>query len=271
MPFAAAALLGTAGTAAAQAEPPPPSTATLPGFFPMMGPDGSGTSINAQLAFLRGEGYETTPMRLDLQAQFVAPSGGGAYATIAATRFMDTNRLGSLEVGGVWNRVGETGAIVVRGGLVLPTSRESDDQFEAFDHLILTALSRPADMLAAVPSTTTFRVAFSPSMRSNHFVLRADVGLDVPLDAPEGVSDAPYVHIDVGGGYDNGRLAAVVEASSMIYTKEPGEPINVIGATAQYHARTATPYLTISRPFGDGFTDGTPTFTNIILGVRGRL
>lgn len=269
-----AALAAPADAQEAMPPPPPapayePLPALAPGLFPTMGPDGAATSIGAQLAFMTGDG--DTVKRFDLQAQYVSPGGMGGYATIAGSTFEDSSALGSLEVGALWARRGNGTDVTVRAGVVLPTASE-DSGNDAFLHLITTAFSRPSDLLTAAPDTTTLRVAVSPTMRNHNFVARADVGVDVVVDTEGDGPDAPYLHVDLGAGYDNGKASFVAELSNLMYLDEPGEPLHVAALTGAIHLGQATPYLTISRPFGDFFGEGSEIdITNIIFGVRGKL
>lgn len=275
-----AALAAPADAQEAMPPPPPPPApayepmpALAPGLFPTMGPDGSATSIGAQLAFLTGEG--DTIKRFDLQAQYVSPGGMGGYATIAGSTMNDASALGSLELGALWARRGNGTDVAVRAGVVLPTaSGDTDlgDGDDALIHLFGTAFSRPSDLLAAAPDTTTLRVAVSPTMRNNNFVARADIGVDIVVDSEGEGPESPFLHADFGAGYDNGKASLVGELSTMMYLEEADEPIHVAAVTGAMHLGQATPYLTISRPFGDFFgEDSEIDITNIIFGVRGKL
>jgi hypothetical protein len=272
-------LLGTAALAApalAQAAPEAPVAVASP-LFPTMGPDGSATSITGQLALLSAEGEDGMPKRLDLAAQFVGPTGYGGYATIAGTMFEDESHLGSLELGGLWSHHGPTSDITLRAGVILPTSGVDDDgDFEngngALLHLITSIYTRPSDYLTAMPDTTTLRLAVSPSGHSGNFVARADIGMDVVIDTDGDNPDAPFAHLDVGAGFDNGQAAVMLELSNMMYLDETDDMLHVAALTGAFHAGKVTPYVTISRPFGDVFGEDTDiTITNLIFGVRGQM
>jgi hypothetical protein len=273
LPFAsltAATLLGLAAPAQAQEATAPVLGA---GMFPGMGPDGNGSQLEASFAILDPEGGSGTLKRIDISGQFMSPNGTGAYARIAGSFAEGDSHLGSLELGGLWRRSSESGDVTLRAGLVAPTSRASDSGDDDL-HLISTFIARPSDLLTAAPETTTLRVAASPSLRSGNFVARADVGLDVVVHTSEGdLPDAPYLHVDLGAGFDNGKGSLTLEMSNMVYLDETDSMLHVASITGAFHAGQATPYLSIGRPFGDLFSDEgfLPDFTIITFGARGHL
>lgn len=269
LPLLGLSLIGaTAGDAFAQegASPAVPP----PAYFPLMGPDGTSSSLNAGLAILTADGEDGTLKRLDLSAQYVAPSGLGGYASIAGSFADGDSHLGSLEVGGLWTSKSDSTTNTFRVGLVLPTASSDDDFFgTAFMHMIATAYTRPADFLTAAPETTTLRAAFTPTFRSDKFVARADLGVDIVLDTEGDGPETPYVHVDLGAGYDDGKWAALVELSTMAYLEEADDLLHVAALTGQLHAGTATPYLSLSKPIGD-LAQG-DDITSFTFGVRGRM
>lgn len=263
----------TAGDAFAQEAPVPADPAALPAaYFPLMGPDGSSSSLGAALTLLSGDG-DGTIKRVDLSAQYVSPSGVGGYASIAGSTIEDVSHLGSLEIGGLWHRRNGTNDNTFRVGLILPTSSVGDDEEDffggAFMHLMSTAFSRPSDLLTAAPETTTLRAAFTPTFRSDKFVARGDLGVDVVLSTEGEGPETPYMHVDLGAGYDDGKVAALFQLSTMAYLAEADELLHVAAITGQLHTGSATPYLSLSRPVGE-LAQGADV-TGITFGVRGRL
>jgi hypothetical protein len=268
LPLVSLPLLATAAPALAQEALEPAMT---PVVFPTMGPDATTSQLGGAFTLLTADGDSDTLKRLDLMAQYIGPSGLGGYATLAASFAEDASHLGSLEVGGVMKRRSGDVDIGFRAGLILPTSGDGDD-FEdgPLVHVITSVFSRPSDLLAAAADTTTLRLAVTPSFRSGHFVARADVGLDVVL-ATEGDGDGDaYLHLDAGAGFHNGKLGALVELSNLFYLEEADQPIHLVALTGELTTGKFTPYLTISRPFGDAFFEDVEV-TNFVLGARGSL
>jgi hypothetical protein len=260
-------LAATAGDAMAQSEPGP---APPPASFMLMGPDGTASSATAAITVLTAEGDSDNIVRFDLSGQFVAPSGMGGYASIAGSSLDGDSHLGSLELGGLWHRPGAEVDTTFRVGLILPTSGQGDDFGDgALGHLISTFYARPSDLLTAAPSTTTLRAAVTPMLRRDRFVARADVGLDIVLDTDGDNPDAPYLHVDLGAGYDDGRMAFMFELATMSYLDDTDELLHVAAITGQLHAGVATPYLSLSKPLGDAVPD--IDILGITVGVRGRL
>jgi hypothetical protein len=272
---AAAALAGLAAPAHAQVADPAAPPLRNTSLFPSMGPDGSGSQFGAQFGLIDPEGEGTPIKRFDIHAAAMSPSGIGGYLTIAGSHVEETTEIGSLEVGGLWAKRGPTTDLALRAGLVLPTSFGSDDEDgfgSGFTHLISTALARPSDLLTAAPDATTLRVAVSPMTRSGNFVARADAGIDIVLDSGnDGENPDPFLHLDLGAGFDNGKGAFLAEFSTLMPTEETDEMIHLLALTGAFHAtEQASFYATISRPFGDVFLDDDLDVTNVFFGVRGR-
>ncbi len=261
----------TAGDASAQEAAPAEPVALPAAYFPLMGPDGASSSVGASLTFLTGDGDDAIK-RVDLSAQYVAPSGFGGYASIAGSTIDGESHLGSLEIGGLWHRRNGTNDNTFRVGLILPTASvdENEDIFGgAFMHLISTAFSRPSDLLTAAPETTTLRAAFTPTFRSDKFVARGDIGLDIVLATEGEGPETPYLHVDLGAGYDDGKVAALFELSTMAYLEETDELLHVAAITGQLHTGSATPFVALAKPIGDLADES--DITNFTIGVRGRL
>ncbi|KAB2903101.1 MAG: hypothetical protein F9K40_07290 [Kofleriaceae bacterium] len=266
--FISLPLLAIPAVAAAQeaAVPPVESTSVV---FPSMGADGSASQLGAQLMLMSGDGDSIK--RIDVDGQFVSPSGMGGYASIGVSTVEDSTAFGAIEAGGLYRRTSGISDFTVRAGIILPTASGGDDGIEGFLNIISAAYSRPSDYLRGVPETTSLRVAFAPTMRSGNFIGRADLGLDLPI-AGDGTElfESPFLHVDLGGGFSNHQGAVLVELSTMAYLEETDELLHLIALTGELHAGRTTPYVTISRPFESGDGDGFD-ITNIAVGVRGRL
>lgn len=235
--------------------------------FPSMGADGAASQLGAQLMFMTGEG--DTVKRIDVEGQYMLPTGVGGYAAIGASSLDDEFSFGSLEAGALYRREAGQTDFAVRAGIILPTGSSGEQDF--FLNIVSAAFSRPSDYLRGVPETTSLRLAFTPTLTSGNFVGRADIGLDMPI-AGDGTElfDSPFLHVDLGGGYHHAKGAVLVELSTMSYLEESDDLLHLIAVTGELHAGKTTPYVTISRPFESGEGDS-PDITNIALGVRGRL
>jgi hypothetical protein len=246
-----------------------PEVEAVDAVFPTMGADGSGTELGAQVMLMDPSGGDGTLKRLDLHGQFVGSTGIGGYATLGASTLEGESSLGSLEAGGLYAARSGTVDYTARVGIVLPTSSDDDGGFPI--HLVSTVYSRPSDYPTGFPDTTTARVAFAPRIRSGNFVARADVGLDMVL-AGEGADefDSPFLHVDVGAGFHNGKGGAVVELTTMSYLEETDTLIHLLAFTAELNAGRTTPYITISKPFVTG-DDDSVEITNFAIGLRGKL
>jgi hypothetical protein len=237
--------------------------------FPTMGPDGAETSVGGQLMLMTGDG--STLKRIDVSGQMMSASGAGGYLTVGASSVEDEQSLGSIEAGAIYHHPTSSGDLAVRVGLILPTGQDDSADFPL--HMMSTLFSRPSDFLTGVPDTTSLRLAFTPSLRSGNLIARADVGLDFVIDTEGSGPDAPFLHVDVGAGYQSGKAAALVEMSTMSYLDDTDERYHVIALTGEIGAGKATPYVTLSKPIvsgdGDGFED--VDILNIGLGVRGAI
>jgi hypothetical protein len=239
-------------------------------LFPTMGPDGTGTSVGGQLMLMTGDG--DTLKRIDVSGQVMSESGAGGYLTVGASTVQDDQALGSIEAGAIFHHPTTSGDLAVRAGIILPTGQGDNSEFPL--HMISTLFSRPSDFLTGVPDTTSLRLAFTPSVRSSNLIARADVGLDFVIDTDNGSSpDAPFLHVDLGAGYQSGKAAALVEMSSMTYLDETDERYHVIGLTGEIAAGKTTPYLTLSKPFvsGNGSDFEDVDIVNIGVGLRGKI
>lgn len=266
--FVSLPLLATPAVAAAD-EPALPPTETSGVVFPTMGADGTGNQLGAQLMLMNADGEDESLKRLDLNGQFVSPSGMGAYFALGASSVDGETAVGAIEAGALYRRQTGTSAFTARAGLVLPTG--TNDGESGFVHLISTAYSRPSDYLTGFPDTTSLRLAVTPSTSRGTFVARADIGLDLPV-AGEGADllDGLFLHVDLGAGFHNGKAGVLAELSTMAYLEETDDLLHLIAITGELTAGKTTPYVTISRPFASG-SDGELDITNIAIGLRGRL
>jgi hypothetical protein len=264
-------LAALAGTALAQEAPPPAPPAT-PLFFPTMGPDAQGSNVNLRLGLQQIEDADESIKRFEVGGQFVGTGNAGGYATMAVAMVDEVTAVSNLEVGGLYNLRGRTTDTALRFGLVLPTGSGADE--DDFDELFVNAISitmaRPSDSVTISPEMTSLRVAAAPTYRSGQIVLRADVGLDVPIDGPGDDTPEPIYHVDLGVGFDGGQFGVTGELTSVGSLDSDAEgTFHVLALSGQYRAGKVSPFATFSLPFDrgveDGFIEGS---YNLFAGVR---
>lgn len=220
------------------------------------------TNFGADLgfAYYRGDDdallgdIDILTLRLDLHGQFVAANGFGGYASLPVTRAMvedveDVTGVGNLDVGGfgVFD-TGPTTTIIGRFGVFLPTADEDGDGAAAN---LLGLPARVTDFYGAAPDVTTLRLSASPTYRSGNGFFRADIGLDLPIDEPEGTEQDPALRVNAGGGIDTGSTRLMGELALVdVFDQD----ITVV--TAMLSARFGTGSV---RP---GISIGAPIYTN---------
>lgn len=256
------------GAAAAEEAPLPPAA---PVAFTTLGADGLESHVTVQLGLqdLEGDGASTIK-RFDLGGQFMGNGNAGAYGSIAFATIEDDSSFTALEAGGVYRVRGATTDTALRAGLVLPTLRMADDA--SLGDLLLpsysTALSRPSDLVTAAHETTTLRLAAAPSYRSGQLVLRADVGLDIPVDAPGSTPD-PIYHVDLGAALQTPRVAVTAELENVGSTDSDAEGmLHVLALGVQARRGRIMPFATVSLPFSTGSDSEDLGNYNAFLGAR---
>ena len=191
-----------------------------------------------------------TAQNLDLHAHYVAPQGMGGYLQISAGRasFGDETEAGlnNLELGGLYQLQGSV-PVIFRAGLAIDTSDE--------DGAFVGAYWRITDIMANFPDTTSVRVSASPMIRSGIGFFRADVGVDVPIDAPEDndVED-PFVRLNVGGGVESGGFAVMGELATIGLTGEVDEGdrfLHTAAVTGRYMGPQVRPSLSLVLPLDE--------------------
>jgi hypothetical protein len=267
--FISLPLLAIPAVAAADdASSPAPAAGAV---FPSMGADGSANQLGAQIQLMSIDGADESIKRFDLNGQYVTPSGMGGYVTFGGSSVDGESSVGGLEAGAIYRRPSAgTSQLAARAGIILPTGSSGSNEFPV--HLISTVYSRPSDYLTGLPETTSLRVAVSPSVHQGDLVARADIGLDLPI-AGEMTDeiDGPFLHVDLGAGFHNGKGGVLAELSTMSYLEETDELIHLIAITAEMTAGKVTPYATLSRPFVSGNDGGEFDITNVAIGLRGRI
>ncbi len=218
-----AACLALAGPARAERAPSGEIIALeLPGFATMdRGSEESFAEVAAGMSFFEGEDPDFNA-RADLYAQYLVANRTGGYAALPLSLLIDGDEnetaVGNLEIGALHNlRASPRTAIVLRAGLMLPTA---DDDLEGALVNAITAYSRFTDLPSVMAKRTYLRLAASPMYRSGEFFARADVGLDLVLDEPEGADSDTAVRLNLGAGFTNGAIALMGELVSVGTTSD---------------------------------------------------
>lgn len=218
---------------------------------------GDGTGGGAELSYLVIDGLDdVTVMRLDLHGQYMSPNGFGAYVdlpvALAFAEGDDTTAIGSIEAAGVFRLRGQSGLDwVFRGGLVLPTAGDDLDEFAA--NLIGVVGARLTDTITAFPETTWLRLAASPVYHHGMLFLRADAGIDLPVDEPDGVELDPIARLNLGIG---ARLAPQFALTGeLVNSINLGDGdnnfVHSVAVSARFPTGAIEPYAAVVVPFDD--------------------
>lgn len=225
------------------------------------------TAAGADLSFVSDfdQGFVS---RLDLHGQWMHASGFGAYGQLAVSRaFLDDNELtpltgkidtislSNLEVGGQYRRAlsGEL-AVVAHAGLLLPTAQ---NEFGAVLTNVISAQRRMTDLASAIPDLTALRLGVSPTWQRGAVFARADLGLDVVLDAGDAMeSPDPVAHANLAIGARHGKLSGAAELVTVMTTGEVAEGsdrfVHTAAVSLRYDAGRFAPNLAIVTPLDDG-------------------
>lgn len=243
---------------AVQAQPPAPDTdaPSTPHFvtFDRVGDD-SALNMSLSYASFDGEGTDFNA-RLDLHGRYMSPMGVGGYLNfpLSLIDFDDQREfaLGNLELGGLYALNTPASQIILRGGLVLPTADEEDAYIN-----IMTGLGRFSDYITAIPETTVLRLSGSLTHHMRDVFLRADVGLDVPVDSAREEQLDPFVRLDLGVGLHTSSVTLTAEFA-IVGTTESNEDNRFISNIAfAVNGRSASiqPYAAFVVPLEDEFSD----------------
>jgi len=154
--------------------------------------------------------------RIELNGQYVAPSGFGGYFSAPIHQLYiddgdDETALGGIEVGGLMAREVALGQeLALHVGVVLPTAQ--GDDFEEVIANVAGVQSRLTDLVQAIPETSTLRLGGSFLGSVPGLVYRFDGGMDVPLlttDDDGDVAHDPILRLNgaVGLGMGPGTLS----------------------------------------------------------------
>lgn len=245
------------------------------------GSDNSNLGIDASMTFLDAE--NNTAMRLDMHGQYVMPSGIGVYGALPLSYWSfdsglpgmsDTSEvaLGNLELGGLYNRkLNNKLSLNARAGIGLPTA--ADDDKSKLTNLA-NVMPRITDLVGMAAKTTTLRGSASLIGKEGQFFYRADAGLDVPVDTPDGMSNDPLVRLNLGVGVNAGPMALTGEFATVANTGDVGDNEDRFLHTAALSATLTSnkqirPTVSVVLPINSDMKDLFDA--SVVLGVQGRL
>jgi hypothetical protein len=264
----------------AHAEEPTVDAARSPGFVQIDRYDATSVA-GGDLTYvsLDGIGEDVTVMRFQLGGRYVDPASQfGGYVNLPITYASgdgdSLTAIGNIELGGLMlPRIGDSStAMVVHGGITLPTGSDGEDAFAN----LFGAFARPQDIYLALPKATTVRLGLSPMFRNGNVFGRADLGIDINLDVDgEGDEADPLMRLNVGVGVDLGSVAVMGELSNLyVFNDDEGDSIgdkmiNVFALSARFNAGSAMPYASLLVPLDDDSSDVIDLA--LTLGVEARL
>jgi hypothetical protein len=256
----AAAVISTSAVAGAQeiatvavVQPTPAGFATIDRLDEV-----SRVGTSAGFSFFDDDATDALNFALhtDLWGQYVHPTGAAAYLALPISYLSadsdSESSLGNLEVGGGFVQgLTDEGQLAFRAGLVLPTSDDED----FFINILGTATPRLTDLVTSFPSSTWLRLAVSPSFRRGQLFLRADLGLDVPVDSDEGTDPDSLIRANLGGGVLAGDVALTAELATLGSTGDADDTsdrfVHTAALGARYVPGSIHPGLAVVTPLDD--------------------
>jgi hypothetical protein len=237
------------------------STPLPEGQFVSLDRTGVRSSLSAQLGYtsLDVSDGSITPLHLAVLGQLMSAQGYGAYGNVAISRISgssnsgasDSNtELGGLELGGVAVSRRPEADWIIRGGLVLPTA---PDDLEGLVTNILGGVARITDVVQSAPGSTWARFSVSPILRATGWILRADVGFDLPLDSPDGVELNSLARINLAAGVVSGGHQVAVEFVNVfsLNSEASTRAFHSLGLSYAADLGSWAPFVGLSKLFGD--------------------
>jgi len=222
------------------------------------------TEAGADLSFVSDfdEGFVS---RLDLHGQWMHKSGFGAYGQLAVSRaFLEDNgitepiddiSLSNLELGGQYKKsLSNELSLVAHAGLTLPTAQNDIGPFLTN---VISSQRRFNDLVNAIPEITAMRLGVSPTWQRGALFVRADLGVDVILDAGDLMETPdPIGHANLAVGAKSGKLSGAVELVTLFATgdvdDDDGRFQHTGALSVRYDAGKVSPTLAIVSPLDDG-------------------
>jgi hypothetical protein len=187
--------------------------------------------------------------------EWTSSQGLGAYVSVPVfglysdSEYVDDHTgLGNVEVG---TELRADDALLFRVGVVLPTADDDVEGIAVATHL--------GDYFTAFRDLTTVRFSVSPMLRRDRFLLRLDVGLDVPVnDSDQGEGQElpdPIVRINVGAAASLApQIWGALEISTIGTTGDTGGGdrfITEAGLSLHAAIGQAQPYVALIVPLSD--------------------
>ncbi len=171
--IAAGSLLATAPAAA--------------GEFAALDRMAANSRLGVQTDFTHESGSEDMLPRTEIFGRYQFDRNIGIYGQFPIVHMMggkteNETAMGNLEMGAHLRLPLGGAAVMFRLGACLPTSHIEDRNAEA---LMRNAWPRLTDFAQQIPEVTTLRASISPTAAAGAFFFRADVGVDLLLDADE--------------------------------------------------------------------------------------
>ncbi len=221
--------------------------------FGMMDNTGDGSEVVIELAMLvpTSSSEDFVLLHPRFVAQFVAPSGLGAYAGGSASKITGSNAstqtfgVGNLELGGLYQRaLSPEVAVGLRLGMIVHTA--TDDGMLV--NVVATGLTRPGDIATSLPESW-LRLGVSPTLHLGTWFARVDAGLDIPARQTSGAE--PIGHLNVGTGFSQGQwsLTAELGAAHEFSDSEDvsdSNTLKVAGLALRYRGESLSPYVMLS-------------------------
>ena len=209
--------LAMSSTVAAQPEQSPFATMDRLSGAPHIGgslgltlitPESDGNIVGFRLDFF-GEARVTPRLNAYWQLPFSIATGDGDTET----------GLGNIEGGVGYIANGPTATIIGRAGLTLPTASNSSGGLAAN---LVNMLSRLTDISSVTPETIYLRLAGSAIQNTGSVVLRADLGLDVPVSSD--LDDVnTLARLNLGASFNAGNLNIGGELVNVLSLGEDGD------------------------------------------------
>jgi len=257
----ALAVLAVPVTASAE-----PSTAAVQPF--------SMDRLTPESAFRVDVGYEVwdtppgvndiTVLSFDVGGHFVARNGAGAYLSLPLsflsidTILGDESELmvGNLEVGGLYAmRLKHDIALVLHGGVALPTASDSEDALIPGVFQAYASVPRYGDLVQRIVDSTWLRLGGSAMGRMGPLFWRGDLGLDIALDDDNLDAISPVFRLNVGGGVDLGAVQLLGELVTNVYDSDDDDSASTFTLGARFSAGNFHPGVALVLPLGQERAD----------------
>lgn len=253
----------------ASAQESPPAQSSVPTFATLDRQDGS-SHFDASLAYsVLNDATDVFNLRLNLHAQYVTPGGAGGYISLPYAYSYDSEgegALGNLDLGGIYAIPQGPTTFIFRGGLMVATA---DDNFLGITTNLATGFDRLTDFASVFPETQWLRLSTSATHQlsaagSNQgLYVRADIGLDVPIDTPEGADIDPLWRLNLGLGYQLPTVAIAGELVNIGSTDDFGDPLHTLAVSARGTVGKLAPFGAVIVPVD---SDGQDVVNVVVMG-----